>query len=203
VRPHIFEPFFTTKPPGSGGAGLGLSTVYAIVQRHGGVISVDSTPGTGSTFTAYFPRTGPRAAAETPAAAASAQSGRGETILLAEDEPLVRNLAVDMLEAANYRVIVACDGAEAETIIRDRGSDFDAAVLDVVMPHRNGRQVYDTLRAERPAVPVVFCTGYSFGELSDLEELTGRAVLGKPYKRAALLDAVRSAIDATGLSPTD
>src|SRR5262249_45306533 len=68
-------------------------------------------------------------------------------------------------------------------------------VLDVVMPHRTGRQVYDTLRAVRPEVPVVFCTGYSFGELSDLEHITGRAVLSKPYSRASLLGAVRGAID--------
>jgi PAS domain S-box-containing protein len=196
VRPHIFEPFFTTKPPGQGGSGLGLSTVYAIVERHRGLISVDSTVGVGSTFTVYFPSAGPMPAVATvPAREEAPLHGRGETILLAEDEPAVRDVAVEMLQGANYEVLVACDGAEAETIIRARAADLDAVILDVVMPHRNGRQVYDTLRGVRPEVPVVFCTGYSFGELSDLEQITGRSVLSKPYSRASLLGAVRGAID--------
>jgi CheY-like chemotaxis protein len=114
----------------------------------------------------------------------------------------VRDLAVEMLQAANYHVVVACDGAEAETIIRARARDLHAAVLDVVMPHRNGRQVYDTLRGVRPEVPVIFCTGFSFGELGDLEQLTGRSVLAKPYSRADLLAAIRGAIDTTRSLPT-
>jgi CheY-like chemotaxis protein len=135
------------------------------------------------------------AVATAPARGEAPLHGRGETILLAEDEPSVRDLAVEMLQSADYDVLVACDGAEAETIIRARAADLDAVVIDVVMPHRNGRQVYDTLRSLRPEVPVVFCTGYSFGELNDLEQITGRSVLSKPYSRASLLGAVRGAID--------
>src|SRR5215212_8208708 len=99
-----------------------------------------------------------------------------DTILLAEDDPLVRNLAIDLLEAAGYRVLVARDGAEAESIIRDGAAEFQAAVFDVMMPHRNGRQVYDTLRSVRPHVPVVFCTGGGYADVDDLETISGRAV---------------------------
>src|SRR5262249_4420868 len=153
---HIFEPFFTTKPVGEG-SGLGLSAAYAIVERHGGVISVDTAPGAGSTFTVHFPSAGKEATAPANGAGtAPATAGRGETILLAEDEPFVRDLAVEMLEAASYRVLVARDGAEAEAIVLERAADLHAAVLDIVMPVKNGRQVYDLLLRVRPEVPVIF-----------------------------------------------
>jgi two-component system, cell cycle sensor histidine kinase and response regulator CckA len=125
----------------------------------------------------------------------AAPVGRGETVLLAEDDPLVRDLAIQMLEGASYRVIAATDGAEADAIIRNGATTFDVVILDVVMPHRNGRQVYETLRAARPGVPAIFCSGDA-GELGDLAELTGVAILAKPYRRAELLAAVRDAIDA-------
>jgi PAS domain S-box-containing protein len=197
VLPHIFEPFFTTKPVGRG-TGLGLSTVYAIVERHGGLIAVDSVAGHGATFTVYFPALegAVEAPEPTPTLGRVALAGNGETILLAEDEPLVRDLAVEMLEAANYRVLVACDGAEAETIIRERGGEIEAAILDVVMPLRSGRQVYDTLHASRPELPVLFCSGYSFGELTDVQELAGTSVLSKPYSRTALLSSLRGVLEA-------
>jgi two-component system cell cycle sensor histidine kinase/response regulator CckA len=195
IRARMFEPFFTTKPAGRG-AGLGLSTVYAITERHGGLIEVDTEPGRGSTFTIYFPSAGiAHARDDRPARADVALQGRGESILIAEDEPFVRDLAVEMLQGANYRVVVAADGAEAESIIADRGAAIDAAVLDVVMPQRNGRQVYETLQRVRGRVPVVFCSGYAFGELSDIEQLAGASVLAKPYTRAALLTTVRRALD--------
>ena len=202
VRPHIFEPFFTTKPVGEG-SGLGLSAAYAIVERHGGLIAVDTEPGRGSAFTVYFPSAGADASA--PAGrgtATSALAGNGETILLAEDEPFVRDLAVEMLEGASYRVLVARDGGEAEAIVHERAADLHAVVLDVVMPVRNGRQVYDTLRRVRPDIPVIFCSGYSFGELSDVDRFGGTAVLPKPYSRASLLAAVRNAIDSKRQTPT-
>jgi CheY-like chemotaxis protein len=128
--------------------------------------------------------------------------GRGETILIAEDEPFVRDLAVEMLESANYRVLVAVDGQQAESIIADRTVGVDAAILDVVMPHRNGRQVYETLRQMRRGVPVVFCSGYAFGELSDIEQLGEASVLAKPYTRAALLGTLRGALDSADVKQT-
>ncbi len=202
VRGRMFEPFFTTKPAGRG-AGLGLSTVYAIVERHQGLIEVDTQVGHGTTFTIYLPSAGSARAREArrPSAVASFE-GRGETVLIAEDEPFVRELAVEMLQGANYRVLVASDGAEAERTITNDATTFDVAVLDVVMPNRSGRQVYDTLKRTRPHVPVVFCSGYAFGELSDLDQLEDASVLAKPYTRVALLSAVRRALD-TGRSKAD
>jgi two-component system cell cycle sensor histidine kinase/response regulator CckA len=201
VRPRIFEPFFTTKPAGRG-TGLGLSTVYAIAERHGGFVSVDTKVGAGSTFTAYFPDRGVAPAPKEQAATA-ARAPEGETILLAEDEPLVRELAVEMLESAGYRVLVACDGSEAESIIQTRGGEIRAAVLDVVMPGRNGRQVFETLQRVRPDVAAVFCSGYAFGELGDVDKHAGTIVLAKPYSRAALLAAVRRASEIGRRIPTE
>jgi len=202
VRARMFEPFFTTKPPGRA-SGLGLSTVYAIAERHRGLIEVETQVGHGSTFTIYFPSAGiahVRRAQRIRADAAL--QGRGETILLAEDEPFVRDLAVEMLESANYRVLVAADGRQAESIIADGTVGIDAAILDVVMPHRNGRQVYETLQRMRRGVPVVFCSGYAFGELSDIEQLEETWVLAKPYTRAALLGTLRRALDAADAKQT-
>ena len=197
VLPRIFEPFFTTKAIGHG-TGLGLSTVYAIVERHGGLINCDTSFGVGTAVTAYFPpsKTAPTATAASTDLDADAATGHGETVLIAEDEPFVRELLVDMLDAASYKVLVAADGAEAEALARQHAREIDIAVLDVVMPNRNGRQVYDTIQQLRPGLPVVFCSGYSFGELADVESLEGARVLSKPYSRATLLVAMREALDS-------
>jgi PAS domain S-box-containing protein len=202
VRSRMFEPFFTTKPAGRG-SGLGLSTVYAIAERHRGLIEVETQAGHGSTFTIYFPSAGIAHVRQAQRMKADvAFQGRGETILIAEDEPFVRDLAVEMLESANYRVLVAVDGQQAESIIADRTVGVDAAILDVVMPHRNGRQVYETLRQMRRGVPVVFCSGYAFGELGDIEQLGEASVLAKPYTRAALLGTLRGALDSADVKQT-
>jgi PAS domain S-box-containing protein len=206
VLPRIFEPFFTTKGADRG-TGLGLATVYAIVERHGGLVSVDTAPGAGTTFTIYFPATAEMASVgaldhlargEAPPinrAAHAVQARldlRGETILLAEDEPFVRELAVEFLESAGYRVLVACDGAEADEIVSGPAT-FDLALLDVAMPVRTGRQVFDTIQRVRPSLPVIFTSGYSFGELSDISTVAS-AILPKPYSRAVLLSTIRAAL---------
>jgi PAS domain S-box-containing protein len=197
VLPRIFEPFFTTKGVDRG-TGLGLATVYAIVERHGGLLSVETAPGAGAAFTIYFPTaTEPaRAAGREPEATAGtrAAEGQGETLLLAEDDPFVRELAVEVLEAAGYRVLVACNGAEAEEMVRG-ASAMDLALLDVAMPIRTGRQVFDTIQTVRPKLPVVFTSGYSFGELEDIQPVAG-SMLPKPYSRAVLLETIQAALQA-------
>ena len=194
VLPRIFEPFFTTKAVDRG-TGLGLATVYAIVERHGGLLSVETESGAGTTFTIYFPiAAGSAALAEQESPVVETlEERRGEVILLAEDEPFVRELAVEFLETAGYRVLVACDGAEAEGIVRG-SSHVDLALLDVAMPVRSGRQVFDTIQEWRPGLPVVFTSGYSFGELEDIKPVAG-SILPKPYSRAVLLKTIRAALE--------
>jgi PAS domain S-box-containing protein len=203
ILPHVFEPFYTTKAVGRG-TGLGLATVYAIVERHRGLIAIDTAPDVGTTVTIYFPATAEavRSAGAVDGADGAASRGRGETILVAEDEPFVRDLVVEMLQDAGYRVLVACDGAEADALVRERAAEVDAAVLDIAMPFRSGRQVFETIQQVRPQLPVVFSSGYSFGELRDAASLTGTVVLTKPYNRTTLLNAVRAALDPRSQTPT-
>jgi len=202
ARPHIFEPFFTTKQVGLG-TGLGLATVYAIVERHGGFINVESTPGQGSSFTVCFPpadRPAQPAAAGRGDHATADLGGHGETVLLAEDEDLVRELALEVLTSAGYRVLVARDGREAEALVRS-DTHIDLALLDVVMPFRSGRDVYDAIQEDRPGLPVLFASGYSFGELSGLPAVSREAALSKPYSRAKLLAGVRDALGRRAIEP--
>ncbi len=195
--PHIFEPFFTTKNVGEG-TGLGLSTVYAVISRQGGLIDVDTRVGGGTRITVYLPA-GPGAPA--PGDDAPKPRLRGhETILLAEDDELLRQLAVETLSEAGYHVIAAHDGAQAEALAREHTAAFDVAVLDVVMPKRSGRKVSETLRILRPDLPIVFMSGYTFGALDDMA-LAGTTVLQKPFTREALLRQVRDALDSTDKAP--
>lgn len=166
---------------------------------------VESNPGGGASFVVCFPAAAaaePRAveAAQRPA---TAVSGHGETILLAEDEASVRELAVEVLETAGYRVLVARDGREAQALVQRHALEMDLALLDVVMPFRSGREVYDEIQRVRPNLPVLFSTGYSFGELSGLPAASREATLAKPYKRHRLLEAVRAALDHDAARPRD
>jgi len=193
--PHIFEPFFTTKGVGEG-TGLGLSTVYAVISRQGGLIEVDTREGGGTRITVYLPAAAAAAATaglrrEAPAPASL--SGH-ETILLAEDDELLRRLAEDTLSEAGYQVIAAQDGPEAEELGREHMAALHVAVLDVVMPKRSGRKVADTLRVIRPDLPIVFMSGYTFGALDGMPA-AHVSVLQKPFTRQALLQQVRDALD--------
>jgi PAS domain S-box-containing protein len=195
VRERLFEPFFTTKENGEG-TGLGLATVYAIVDRHQGLIDVSSTEGQGTSFRIYLPAasgsvdTAEEARAEPP-------SGGHETILVAEDEGLLRSLAVEVLGQAGYRLILARDGDEALALFEQNADEIDLAVLDVIMPKRTGRQVHERIRSLRPDLPVLFVSGYSYGTL-EKEHLPegGQNLIQKPYRSADLLHKVRKALDA-------
>jgi CheY-like chemotaxis protein len=188
---HIFEPFFTTKGVGEG-TGLGLSTVYAVISRQGGLIDVDTKPGGGTRITVYL--AAPHGPMAQLAPAPQLRLGGTETILLAEDDELLRQLAVETLTEAGYRVIAAQDGAEAEALAREHAAALHVAVLDVVMPKRSGRKVSDTIRMIRPELPIVFMSGYTFGALDDMV-LAGTSVLQKPFTRENLLRQVRDALD--------
>jgi two-component system cell cycle sensor histidine kinase/response regulator CckA len=193
---RIFEPFFTTKRDGTG---LGLSTVYGIVQQHGGFLHVDSTLGVGTTFRVLLPLAEGVAAPAAPARLDGAGKGaRGrERILVAEDEPALRRLVTTALTDLGYSVITTADGEEA---VREYGrwsSEIALVVLDVVLPRLEARQVYERMRAIRPDVKVLFTTGYApeSARLRDLLEGGRIPLLEKPFTPSMLAARVRAAID--------
>jgi two-component system, cell cycle sensor histidine kinase and response regulator CckA len=194
TQARMFEPFFTTK---SDGTGLGLATVYGIVQQHSGFVSVESTPGSGTTFRLYLPRTVDAPATPTDGRAPLADVRGHESILIAEDETSLRVLLTTTLSELGYAVVAARDGEEAVRAYEARCRDLALVVLDVVMPRLDARGAYEKMRAIRPDVKVLFMTGYA-PESTRLAELLagGRTkVLEKPFTPQVLAAAVRRAID--------
>jgi two-component system cell cycle sensor histidine kinase/response regulator CckA len=198
TRSRLFEPFFTTKEPGKG-TGLGLATCYGIVKQSGGHITVDSEPGKGTTFRIYLPlATEP--VAEPAAAPQSAEMPRGrETILLVEDEMVVRELAGMILEDLGYRVLSADHGEEALRLADQHGNEpLPLLLTDVVMPIMGGREVAERLRAKHPGLKVIFSSGYTDDAIAE-PGLPDSATwfLEKPYTPDALARKVREALDAS------
>jgi len=192
IRQRVFEPFFTTKEVGQG-TGLGLATVYAIVKRHDGFIELDSTPGEGTEFRIYLPAV--EGAAVGPQAAARGEGnlrGDGLVILLAEDDESVRGLIERILRDMGYEVLSAADGEQAARIVEREGPRLNLAVLDVIMPHRGGKYVYDVLRRRELYIPVLFSSGYSRNALDDEGVPPDAELIQKPYAPDDLLRRVRS-----------
>ncbi|HNR34663.1 MAG TPA: PAS domain S-box protein [Candidatus Hydrogenedentes bacterium] len=191
---RIFDPFFTTKEKGRG-TGLGLATVYGIVRQHDGMIQVYSEVGKGSKFKVYLPAI-EQSAAVVERAIPEPVLGGGETILLAEDNLQIRKLAKRILEGAGYTVLDAADGEEALVLYRQHGRAVDLLLLDVVMPKKGGRAVYDEIRAKRPGIRCLFASGYSENAVHTNFILeSGMHLLQKPYQRDSLLRAVRKVLD--------
>ena len=191
---RVYEPFFTTKVTGKG-TGLGLATVYGIVNQHHGMIQARSKPGKGTTFRIYLPVNEQESplVEETPVAEAP---GGTETVLLAEDEETVRELAKTILERAGYSVLCARDGEEALVLFRESSSRIDVLLFDVVMPNLGGREAYEQIRTLSPGIPVLFTSGYSESALHTNFVLhEGVALVQKPFGRDALLRKLREALD--------
>src|SRR5579872_814355 len=197
VRERIFEPFFTTKGIGKG-TGLGLATVYGIVKQHGGFILVESEPGRGSAFHIFLPWSETATTSEISLHIVQDFPIRGgtETILLAEDHEDVREMAQATLASLGYRILLAHDGEEALEMFYAHCNSIALVVLDVIMPHRSGPEVFEAIQAAKPGIPVLFATGYS-NETAALTEMVERGiqVLKKPYSRGALSRRVREALD--------
>ena len=197
VLAHIFEPFFTTKEVGKG-TGLGLATCYGIVKQNRGSIWVDSERAVGTTFRIYLPR----AEAVLPTIELSeprgAEQTRGsETVLLVEDEVLVRNLAADALRRHGYQVLSASTGVEALDLAGQMRHPIDVLVTDVVMPQMGGEQLAVRMLSERPTLKVLFISGYT--DLAVLQHGTlvpGTALLQKPFTPGQLVHRVRELLDA-------
>ena len=156
---RIFEPFFTTKEAGKG-TGLGLSIVHGIINQHGGSIMADSKPGAGTKFNFYLPLVLPKPGEE-HSAVIDAPTGGSEAILLAEDDGTVRGLIRGILEDAGYTIFEASDGEDAVRLYRENPERIRLLVLDVVMPRKNGKDVYDEIRRARPDIKALFISGYT------------------------------------------
>ena len=190
TREHVFEPFFTTKEQGQG-TGLGLATIYGIVQQTGGHIWLYSEPGIGSSFKLYFPRVDAQAAAPQPPNQPKTAAGTG-TIMVVEDEASVRDMTSMVLSRAGYEVTPVSDGAEALERLIGLAQPIDVLVTDVVMPGMSGIDLAERVLDRFPEAGVVLLSGYT-AETLDLDRVVSRGVLflSKPVNANDLLDAVR------------
>ncbi len=195
TQSRIFEPFFTTKPEGRG-TGLGLSTVYGIVKQSDGYIWVYSEPGRGTTFKIYLPRVDQEATAVEPGEA-TVEAPRGtETVLLVEDQEMVRDMVREALEMSGYAVLAASGGADALALAAGHRGPIHLLVTDVVMPGMSGRELAERLSTVRPTLRVLFMSGYTDDAISRhgiLEE--GVTFLQKPFTPDALSRKVRELLD--------
>jgi len=195
TRSRIFEPFFTTKAPGIG-TGLGLATVYGIVKQSGGSISVYSEPGRGTAFKVYLPRV--EAPAVPVAGTTSRDARRGsETILVAEDNEMVRTLACEILKRHGYTVVEARHGADALDIARRHHGAIHLLLTDVVMPGMGGPELVSRLAPLRPTMKIVYMSGYPADALDHQGLVDGEfEFLPKPIGVEALVRKVREVLDA-------
>jgi signal transduction histidine kinase/CheY-like chemotaxis protein len=184
---HAFEPFFTTKEDRNG-TGLGLSSVYAVVSRSGGRVSVDSAPGKGSRFCVFLPHASGPVSQRVQVTSDAPSPQRRATVLLAEDEPNVRNATARVLRRAGHEVLLAEDGKRALEVARNHPGDVDVLVTDVVMSRMGGPELARVLLAERPGLRVLFVSGYSWNEdLPDSDPSRGIAYLRKPFSPPELV----------------
>ncbi|MBM4148764.1 MAG: response regulator [Lentisphaerae bacterium] len=183
VMEHVFEPFFSTKVDSSA-FGMGLPVAYAAVKRHSGMILIDNDDGDGTRVQLYLPR-------NTEVETKTKSSGNGKTVLVAEDEEMVRKIAVRVLENAGFGVLQARDGEEACDVFAANRDSVDLVLLDVQMPRKGGLEVYDCIRAARPDLPVLFSSGYGIGAVeSGHRGIQANSMVQKPYTPSQLVAKV-------------
>ena len=195
TKARLFEPFFTTKEFGSR-TGLGLAAVYGVVTQSGGAIGLDSELGLGTTFRIYFPRV-TMASRGGLASAGVADAHGGQTILLVEDEPDLRELARDILETHGYTVLEAGGAAEALALAQKHDGPIHALLTDVVMPHTSGRHLAERVAALRPETKVLYMSGYTgdaIGQYGVLEP--GTPLLQKPFGTDELTAKLRALLES-------
>ena len=191
---RIFDPFFTTKEVGKG-TGLGLAMVYGSVRRHGGVIELVSTPGSGTTFHVVLP-----VSAQPDDGDLSSDpdviDGRGETILLVDDNEDMRETIAEVLESLDYTVVQAENGKVALALLNESGRRIDLMLSDVVMPVMGGGDLVEAARKGHPGLPIILATGYErSGKITDMERISGVRVIGKPFNIDAISKLIQSMLD--------
>ncbi len=200
---HIFEPFFTTKEIGKG-TGLGLATVYGIVKQHDGWLEVESDPGRGSTFNLFFPATSEMAVntKKEPEPVATDTIKGTETILLVEDEPVLREMARDILQNCGYRILEASSGKSALDVWNQRTTHVDLLLTDMVMPDGiSGSDLAEQLLLQKPGLKVIFTSGYTTAEINtEVLNRTRAQFLQKPYRQGDLTRTVRECLDKSKFS---
>ena len=195
VRAHIFEPFYTTKPVGQG-TGLGLSTVYGIVKQSGGLIAVDSTLGSGTTFSILIAAARREATPYTTAFPNRVTLDGSETVLVVEDEKNVRNMIRRMLKSAGYNVIVAESGEEALRVCKECPDRIDILLTDVVMPNMDGRELKACVQSLRPETKTLFMSGYTGEAIAQHGvEDCGTEFIAKPFDATELKTKIRALLD--------
>jgi PAS domain S-box-containing protein len=195
LRSKIFEPFFTTKPQGEG-TGLGMAMVYGLVKQHGGFIDVESQVDHGTVVKVYFPVVPDLQLEGVPVPPPRQVTGGTEAILLVEDEESIRRASRRVLERYGYTVLVAPDGLEAFSLLKDPTTRVDLVITDVVMPRLGGRKLYDAVRAEGIDVRFIFTSGYAERDVQDRIQLDPQMpFLHKPWTVADLLMRVREVLD--------
>jgi len=197
TRQRVFDPFFTTKEVGKG-TGLGLAVVYGIVKSHNGYIGLSSEPGQGATFTIYLPLAAPQAASHSlDQGQAEVVPGGRETILVAEDDATLRRLTRTVLESSGYTVIEAADGQEAVDLFTSRADSVALALMDGIMPRKNGKEAILEMQRLNPRLRVLVLSGYADTIFTD-DELTAMRItlLEKPIRPTVLLRRVREMLDA-------
>jgi len=195
LRERVFEPFFTTKQSEKG-TGMGLAVVHGILQSHGGKVTLESEPGNGACFELRFPLS---AAAPERAVAARAEPVKGEgRVLVVDDEPAVRRVAARMLRRLGYDAEEAEDGAAALARVRAQPGAYALVLLDLDMPHMDGRTCLRELRALEPELPVVISTGLLASEIRELLADAEVGLLPKPYEMLRLSEVVAACLARVG-----
>ncbi|MFO7688870.1 MAG: response regulator [Desulfobacterales bacterium] len=195
IQQHIFEPFFTTKAVGQG-TGLGLASAYGIIKNHGGIITCYSEVGLGTTFNIYLPayaQKGPQ-----PAAAIQEALAGTETILLVDDEKVIIEVGQRMMESLGYVVVAAGSGSEALNLYRQRHEDIDLIILDMIMPHMGGKEVFNDIKRINPKAKVLLSSGYSLN--AQALEIMAQGCAGfiqKPFDTVELSRKIREVITST------